>query len=634
MNKNDYKDEKTEKLKNKALELFSACKTDMETLQNSRAKALKHYMGGEIGNEIKGRSQLVTSDVADVIEWIMPALMKIFYGGQDVVTIRPQGPEDEIKVKLMEAMVNFDLQKSNNGFKLFYQFFKDALIYKMGVVKYAWEKKIEYKYNDVELDEAGFQALKRNPKYIIDTVEVIQESVINEAGITIIPTEYRVVFRKKEKISRPVFWNVPPEEFIFDMTMKEVTDVEGFICHRRLIGRDHAKAKYNFTDEDIDAEIANFKSDDIIIQQRFKDIGGINFLTPSNDDTITKIYVNECYLYEFDAEGNAIPKIITIIGNRVVRVEDNKYGAPPFCVLSPILLTHRMLGLGYVEGITDIRLARTALLRAIMDNIYYTDNQVRVVNPNRINYADYKSGRIPGGTILTKGDIDPSTAIFNLPSTPLPNQVFKMFETMLPELRADQTGVTKYNQGLDSKSLNKTASGINQIMSAAQQRIELIARVFAETGVKDLVQADIKMNIQFFDTERNLKIDNDWKLVTPDMIDGDYDAIIDVGIGLGSKEIQFNQVSMMLDKYAGIANIIKDPLLIREIFWLPEVKEMTRELWKFLGYKSSDRFLSVDKKIIQGDNGGGRRQEDNRIPNSDGGGISAAARTPQYAAIY
>jgi hypothetical protein len=42
----------------------------------------------------------------------------------------------------------------------------------------------------------------------------------------------------------------------------------------------------------------------------------------------------------------------------------------------------------------------------------------------------------------------------------------------------NRTGMTRYNQGLDADSLNKTASGINMVMSAAQQRQELIARTW------------------------------------------------------------------------------------------------------------------------------------------------------------
>ena len=588
MNEKYIETEDDENLKNRVLTAFKTCKLDMETLQADRAKADKFYNAKALGNEKKGRSQIIIPSLSNTVEWMLPGLMRIFYSGEDVVDINPIGAEDELKSKLMKSKVNFDF-KNAGGFKLLYTFFKDALLYKQGVIKYGWKRQVTHKYHEMILDVASVAAMQANPNYIIDVLEETS------------PGEYRVEARQLIKKNEPVYWNVPPEEWIFDMKMKAVDDPYGFCCHRIPMSKEKAKSLYKITDDELNGEIKKF-TDDPIIQERYKDVGGADFIgkvgsTTTNDSDI--IYVNECYLYQYDDDGNDIPWIVTIIGERVVKKELNKYGKPPFAVISPILVQHRMLGHSIFDIVEQFQLLATSLIRGVMDNIYYSNNGINIVNQHRIKFEEYLNNRVPGGTITTRGDVDPSSAVFQLPFTQLPGQVFRLVESIVPEMLSDATGITKYNQGLDSKSLNKTATGISQIMGAAQQRMELLARIFAETGVTDLFKAAVDMNLQFFNGSMNIKLDNRWVQITPDQISGEYDISIDVGIGTGSKEIKFNQMGMMLDRYSGIANTIKNPADIQQIFTIENVKAIIKEMWENLGYKNTSKFLTPESVSAQ-----------------------------------
>lgn len=633
-----------EKIKENILTRLKACKTDMETLQISRAKSLKYYNAdyesGDLGKVVEGRSKVVMSDVADVIEWIKPALMKIFYGGESVVDAKPREGQDEKKAELLTEKLNYDFMVALNGFKILYTWFNDALIFKMGVVKWYWVDDFEYTtYTYKNIPEEKYYNLQQDKNFIIDKIENQAESYIDEYGI-LMPATYTITGRKKTKTSKPMIENVPPEEFGFDMRMKEIDDKNGFVYHKKAVTENELKS-YGITEEDIGGEVARF-TDDLITVERYKDLGGIGFLRNLTNNK--EYWVYECCCYDYDENNTPIPMISTVFGDQIIKTEINKYDRPNYSVLSPILVSHRICGKSYVDIVKDILLARTQLYRLIMDNCAYQNNARQVVNPYRVPWNDVMNGNRPGGHIRTLYDVDPNSCIASIPPMQLPPQVFQMFENAIPEMRMDRTGVTKYNQGLDSKTLNKTATGISQIMSAAQQRIELIARIIAETGMKDLFKNLCKMNVKFFDMPINIKINNEWQLLTPAMIDCNVDIVIDVGIGTGSKEIAFNQKERMLNIYAMIAKQLRDPMLISQIFDFQNLKEILGEMWVDQGYKNGRaKFLSQNTTNLiptggqiggQPNTGGTVAQAGTNPTGNNGGRGTEAFRTPTNQGVF
>ena len=99
-------------------------------LSGQREDNMKYYLGEKFGNEIEGRSEIVTTDVRDTIEYIMPSLMRIFTTHNNVAEFEPQGPEDVEMAQQATDYVNYVFNKQNNGFKVLYDAFKDALISK------------------------------------------------------------------------------------------------------------------------------------------------------------------------------------------------------------------------------------------------------------------------------------------------------------------------------------------------------------------------------------------------------------------------------------------------------------------------------------------------------------------------
>lgn len=579
-------EEKREAIKERCLDSLRSMESDMGQLQSDRERWMQTYMSHKLGNEEEGRSQVVMSDAADTIESIMPSMMRIFYGSKNVVTIDPVGREDELKAKLMEQKVNYDFTNGMNGFLLLNGWFKDALINKMSVVKYYWRKEKKSKTREYSnLSEDEFLSLME--KVEAEGLEIVkleqrvtQEAVADDFGMEISPeiSSYDCKVRKVWEISSPHAECIPPEEFIFPINARSLDSCD-FVAHKKRIHKNKLK-KYGVDESDIVNEVKNFEGD-AVYQERFRDLGGVSFLTdkPDNPDFV---FIYECYVKDYDEDGEPSPLKVLIMGNKIIDLEENKYGRPPFAVLSPIMMPHRMAGRGMLELVKELQDIHTTLVRYILDNIYFQNNGMRIINPFRIEMADVLDQNVPGGVWRTKMDIEPSRCFSDITPNPLAPQVFGMIE-MLEGLRENKTGVTRYQQGLDSKSLNRTATGISQIMGAAQQRIELIARIFAETGVKDLFQAFVDMNIDFMDKAQAIKINEQWIEIEPDDIDGRFDITVDVGGATGSAEIRVNQMIQMLQTYAMTAQL-GAPMPAKYVY------NIVREIWNSWGYKNADSF--------------------------------------------
>jgi len=593
------KEDNKENLKKRALDAYKRYKGDMETLAVERREANRYYYGEKRGDEIEGRSEVVSRDVFEVIEAQMPALMRIFYGGQNVVEVTPQGEDDVEKAPLMEEKINYDFQKRNKGFKILYQMVKDALLHRVGVVNWCWDKTPKWKFHEYprvtktyikDLENGVFRGADGHfNKHIIDEAEEVREGVQGINGMYIVEPLYNVLCREKIKQSGPLFTNVALEDFTFNIDMKDVEDLEGVIGHRIRIHKRKLK-EYGFNEKNIDDTISKYDGDSEL-QSRFSDLGGISFLT--NDKDTDFVYVHFFYMYDFDSEGNPVPKIVPVCGEEVGTIQSNKYGRPPFAVITPNIIAHRLIGISSEYAVRDIQDASTALLRNILDNIYYQNNGETIWNPFKCVPPET---RMPGNQILLTDDVDPRLVMHPVATTPLAPQTIRIYSEILPKIKSRRVGINDFNQGLDPKALaTRTSGGISQLMSSSQQPLELVARCFAETGVRDIFIADMQMNIDFFDIEMNLQINKKWQLITRESINGLFDITIDVGIGTGSKDMIFNQLISMLNTYGGIASAAGP--MVTQIFTTENVKNILNAAWEMLGFKNAKgRFTANEQQ--------------------------------------
>lgn len=509
-------------------------------LSDERAEAIKYYLAEPFGNEMEDRSQVVSTDTQDVIESALPQLLKVFVSGDKVVVFDPRGPEDVKAAEQETEYVNHVVMEKNHGFHIFYVWFKDALLSKNGYVKVWYE---EYE----QAEEDGYNGLTDAQVNMLvqDGVEVLEHTaypdpsfpaelaqqamMMQQAGMPVppIPQLHDVKIRKVETVGCVKICNVAPEAIMVSTETSGLDLNESrFVQHRELMSLDEAKKMgFNVTD-DTWSDVENFYQ-----ESDARDLYGED---SSNLET-TDVLVKDTY-YKIDGKRMRY----VIIGNTIVHEEETE--VVPFACLSPILMPHRHIGRSYADLVKDVQQVKSALIRGSLDSMYLANSPRFAMNSDRVNLEDMLTSR-PGGVVRTQGD--PSGAIMPLVSTPVSPISFSMIEYM-DSAKEKRTGVTAYNQGLDANSLNKTATGISIIAQASQERLLLVARLFAETGVKDLFTLVHRLIRKHQNKAEVVRLRNEWVEVDPRQWKTRTDLSISVGLGTGNKDQQLAHLQTIL----------------------------------------------------------------------------------------
>jgi len=503
--------------------------TNSGKLKEERDEALDYYLGEPFGNEVKDRSQVVTRDVLDTIEWVLPSLLKVFTSGDEVVKFNPREKNDIENAEQETEYINYVVNQKNPGFQLFYTWFKDALLQKSGYVKVWWEVKEETqdeRYEGLTEDELAFILQDKE----VEITE--QEQYVNEWGMPL----YTVKLRKIVPLKQVRITNVPPEEMLVSTRTRAVHLTDSpFVEHRCYK-----------TISDLRAEgykLDMSKMQDYDYEDNDRDIYDESgyFQESETEEAMRAVMVRDCYM-RIDLDGDGIAELarVLIAGTQVLEKEPVDF--IPFASICPVPMPHRHIGLSYADLVMDLQLIKSTVTRQILDNIYLSNNTRMAVDPARVNLDDLLVSR-PGGIVRTKGD--PSGAIQPLINPPMFGQSFNLLE-YIDGMRENRTGITKYNQGLDANSLNKTATGISAIMGAAQQRIELVARLFAETGVKEMFQMVHALVRKYSDNVEMVKLRNDYVPVDPRGWRKRTDLTISVGLGTGNKDQMMQHLMLIL----------------------------------------------------------------------------------------
>ena len=219
-------------------------------LTEQRKNALKFYLGEPLGNEVEGQSQVRSQDVLEVVESILPSMMRIFTQGESIVRFEPQGPEDVAYADQASDYINHIFMKDNNGYSILHTMFKDALISKNGFVKYYWKRDKEQKQESYEnLNEAEYQALLADTE--VEVVEVEDTATELDVGnIDMMEATYNVTVKRVKDYGRVVVENVPPESMLISKTATSLEDCN-FIAQRVF------KTRSELISEGFDKKIVN-----------------------------------------------------------------------------------------------------------------------------------------------------------------------------------------------------------------------------------------------------------------------------------------------------------------------------------------------------------------------------------------
>jgi hypothetical protein len=514
-------------------------------LSNDRAEAIDYYLGQPFGNEEEGRSQVVSYDVQDTIESALPQLLKVFVAGDKVVQFDPKGPEDQEAAEQETDYINHVVMEQNEGFKIFYVWFKDALLSKNGYVKvYAEEEEEEEEYEYKGLTDAQLQMLASDeetevlehtgyPDPSVNMDVVYQQAAMNgvDPATVMQPMLHDVKLKVTEKETEIHIENVAPENMMISVEVNgpNLQDAK-FVQHREVM-------QLADIAETFDKPLEYIKSIMSDLRDTFEEESNARDIYDEEYDRAIEsqeALVKDTYI-KLDGERYRV----VVLGNTVLYKEKCEY--VPFACITPMIMPHRHIGRSYADLTMDIQLIKSTLIRGQLDNMYLANNG-RYAISDRVNLDDMLTSR-PGGIVRVDGD--PGTGIMPLSHPPLPASSFGMVEYM-DSMKEKRTGITAYNQGLDSNSLNKTATGVAQIMNASQQRIELVARTFAETGVKELFKLVHYLVRTTLTKPDIIRLRNKWVEVDPREWKARKDLSISVGLGAGNKDQQLMHLTSIL----------------------------------------------------------------------------------------
>lgn len=509
-------------------------------------KALGYYYADPFGDEVEGRSSVVSHDVAETIDWLIPDIMRVFVSGDEVVKYEPRTQNDEPFAKQATEYANYVFFTDNDGVGILHDWAKDGLLQKLGVVRVDWDDtpitstKAYTGLNSMQLLELQAETLP--PGYVREIVEFSEEEVE--------PSEqypdgmrYDVRVETRDEIGRVVIQNVPPEEFLVSRRERDLKRPR-YCAHRTR--KTLSELKEMFPDkrrvidelgsEDDDAfdtrQLERWRDEDYDLERGHES---------SDQSQREVVFVDEYVVADFDGKGVAQLWNVQRVASTILekqKVEDN-----PFAAWCPVRMPHKLYGLSVADQVLDIQRVKSVLWRGALDSVYQATSPRIGADTNRVNLDDLLVVR-PGGVIRTEGA--PGESLMPIVTPDMAGSAYQMLEYVDQE-REGRTGVTRHAQGLDPNSLNKTATGINLLQQASSSRKELISRMLA-MGVEQLFRKLLRVMVDNQQAPRLIRLRDEWVPMQPSAWSATMDVSVHVGLGTGSRDAQLQHLLLLTQK--------------------------------------------------------------------------------------
>lgn len=523
---------------------------------DQRKQALQAYLRQPYNNEVEGKSQIVTGEVAEAIDGALPSLVRIFTGSDNIVVFEPQGPQDEASAKQATDYCNWVFTKDNAGVAILHDWFKDALMQKNGIVKAYWEDKEDLtkeRYFDLSDDELAMLMSDETMEIVEqDTTEFpifdpMGQPVVDPTGIPVMGSTHNVVVQKRKKSGKVTIENVPPEEFLISKKGRTIAD-SPFVAHRQMLTRSDLIAM-GFNKK----QVESLQMDDALAYTPERvarySAGEQPYQVQTDDPSMQEIEVFECYV-KTDMNGKGVATLTQVFyaSNEILQDEKGKemieeVDYVPFHSICPIPIPHKFFGNSLADRTTDLQLIKTTITRQMLDNLYLTNNARVVAVEGQVNLDDLLTSTA-GGVIRAKSQ----GAVQQLVVQNVAQAAFPMLQ-YLDTVQSKRTGVSDASQGLDPAILqNVTAAAVASMQQAGAGKIELMARIFAETGVKSLFQGILHLLCKYQDKARMVRMRGEFVEFDPRTWANQYDVSINVGLGAGNRQEQMAMLSMVLAK--------------------------------------------------------------------------------------
>lgn len=522
-----------------------------DTISSDRADALKIYFSKPYGNEAPGRSQFVTSDVRDTVNWLLPSLLNVFLSTPNVVEFVPSNgtPEAIAEAQQQTDYINYLFTEELNGYELMYVWFWDALVTKNGFVKW-------YYKDEVRVHKEMYTGVSSMPLAKLVDMPDVRIISYEQTGQTEVPTQqddgmgnmvpsveqqptYSITLERRETDGRIVVENVAPEKILIHEKATSFKDA-------KFVGIVYSKTKSDlladgFTEEEI-KDLP--KSSDTENNEMSYARGDVNDELSVKSD-IEYYEIIECYAY-VDLNGDGIDELwrFIVCDREAMHIlSQEEVDEIPMATISPFIKPYSFFGTSITDNVKDLQLINTTLYRTTLDYGYtVVSPQWEIVDRNLVDKADVQK-RIPGGIVRTRsiGSIQP------IAIPPFPAEIMMLMDKV-KSTKDERTGVTSFNSGLNSDALNSNVTSTAGLEMGANGRQiqDMIARTFAETGIKDLFNGLRGLATKHVDSKKVIRLRGHFEEIDPTTWRSPVRVSVNVGLGTGTAKNKINDLQQLL----------------------------------------------------------------------------------------
>lgn len=507
-----------------------------EEIGPKRAESLKFYRGEPFGNEEDGRSQVVSRVLREAVGDTLPSLMRTFFGAERAVEYLPKEQEDVPQAEQATDYINHIILQDNPGVQVFHSVFKDSLYQISGIVKYWKDDKVEVSYHDfTELDDSALGLLLTEEG--VEPVEISSRFADEESAGQMMaqgiepPQIHDVTIKRVRKEARFRIKEVPGEEFIISRGASSIDDAR-LVAHRTLLPFADVVAM-GYDPEVVEGHIyhSDVFADSQGAYERRQAEGGYYSDDTRNPSMRPVLYTEAWVRIDVDGDDLAEMRKFCCLGDSHEIVNGDGMGEPvdplrPFVDFCPDPEPHLFFGSDLAEQTKDLQLLKSNIWRRLNDSAADSIYPRTVVLDGQAD-MDTVLNTEQGAVVVeyVQG------AVRELVKPFIGKEMFPMLEYVDSEV---DKRIGKHNMALDADALQSTTKlAVNAQVQAAAARVELIARLYAEIGMKRLFKGLLRLVTQHQDKPRMVRLRNEFVEVDPRVWNSNMDVTVNVGLGNG-----------------------------------------------------------------------------------------------------
>tara|TARA_R110000737_G_scaffold109137_4_gene142068 strand:+ start:325 stop:2400 length:2076 start_codon:yes stop_codon:yes gene_type:complete len=546
-----------------------------------RIRAQKYFDGKTKVKHEEGRSKVVATKCRDTVRAIKPALMRVFLQSGSPVEFTPRNAQAVQAAEQATKYAKYVFNR-NNGFDVLSDVIHDALVKKVGIAKAYYDETEHIEIDEYTgLTEDQFNLLESDESAEVIEFEITQDAQIDQMGMMVSPAMYDAKVAMTSSRGEIKIKSIAPEDFFVDRDAISLEDY--YVCGHKSEGRVGDLVSMGF-DFDKVFELGGVggvvDEEEDFVRRGYDSASMENSIDPS----MRKIEITEAYM-KMDIEGTGIPRLYKFLcaGTDYEVLDYELCDYNPFAVFEIDPEPHTFFGRSLVDIIIDDQDAATSLMRGLLDNIAMINNPRIVFNEQAVEQDDVQNNEI--GAMIRATDINQIREMTIGSSSQMTLPAMQMFD----EAVRAKTGIGDGAAGLNADALqSQTAAGVNAAVTAATAVGELMARVLAEGGMKQLFKTIATIARQNPNPDEMMRIDGEFVPVDPRSWGVEMDMETTVGIGHNKHEERMMMLQMMQQQQMQVFGTYGPQ---NGLVTLTNIRNTAADLMTLGGLPNVDRYL-------------------------------------------